>query len=232
MSSTQLTPVDDSGLKFWFVLILVLGCFAITYKLQYDLRSSEAEIATLKAQLGSKDKAIDELKISLNVYKDVEREQRAEAEAKQLELERKLEAKKTRADFIQNEVKCLADNIYHEAAYEPEKGQLAVATVTMNRVANAGYPKTVCGVVYERHLKKSNDKIVCMFSWTCKPRVMVHPTIYKQIMDMARGVYFKHDRLDEVADAVLYHAVYVHPNWGTDDTLVAQIGLHMFYRQQ
>ena len=48
---------------------------------------------------------------------------------------------------VEEELHCLALNIYHEARGEPELGKFAVANVTMNRVNDARFPKTVCDVV-------------------------------------------------------------------------------------
>jgi len=39
----------------------------------------------------------------------------------------------------QDEVKCLADNIYWESAYEPVDGRVGVALVTLNRVQDSRF---------------------------------------------------------------------------------------------
>ena len=50
------------------------------------------------------------------------------------------------------ELDCLALNIYHEARGETYQGKVAVANVTLNRVAHSKYPDSVCGVVRQgRH---------------------------------------------------------------------------------
>ena len=48
------------------------------------------------------------------------------------------------------QVECLAQNIYYEAGYEPEKGQLAVAFVTINRVKSGHFEDDICGVVKQK----------------------------------------------------------------------------------
>jgi hypothetical protein len=48
------------------------------------------------------------------------------------------------------QIDCLADNIYHEARNEPEKGKVAVALVTLNRVEDPRFPKDICGVVKQK----------------------------------------------------------------------------------
>ncbi len=44
---------------------------------------------------------------------------------------------------------CLSQAIYFEAGYEVPEGKRAVAQVVLNRLRHGGYPKTVCGVVYQ-----------------------------------------------------------------------------------
>jgi len=138
--------------------------------------------------------------------------------------------KRAHEEFIKAEVKCLTDNLANEAGFEPENGQLAVGTVTMNRVAQSRGANTVCGVVYERHADYRTGKTVCMFSWTCRPRRAINPQLYSRLTKMAQAIYLKHERETEVEDATLYHAEYVHPDWADKVQLVAQIGQHLFYR--
>ena len=56
------------------------------------------------------------------------------------------------AKIDQQEVYCMAENIYYEARNEDIKGQFAVASVTLNRTKDARFPSTVCGVGF-RFLK-------------------------------------------------------------------------------
>ena len=44
---------------------------------------------------------------------------------------------------------CLSMNVFHEAKNQSVEGQIAVAEVVMNRVADTRYPNTVCEVVYQ-----------------------------------------------------------------------------------
>ena len=63
--------------------------------------------------------------------------------------------------MIEAAIMCLALNIYFEARSEPIQGQIAVAEVTLNRVASEKHPDTICGVV------KQSNKNGCAFSWYC-----------------------------------------------------------------
>ena len=53
------------------------------------------------------------------------------------------------SDIDEDELHCLAKNVYHEARGESKAGKLAVAHVTLNRVHSDEFPDTVCGVVYQ-----------------------------------------------------------------------------------
>ena len=63
------------------------------------------------------------------------------------------------------EVNCLAQNIYYEAAKESYEGKLAVAQVTLNRVNSGKFANNVCGVVKQKD--KINGVMICQFSWFC-----------------------------------------------------------------
>ena len=63
--------------------------------------------------------------------------------------------------MLETALMCLALNIYFEARSEPIQGQIAIAEVTLNRVASANFPNDVCSVV----LQDNNSG--CQFSWWC-----------------------------------------------------------------
>jgi spore germination cell wall hydrolase CwlJ-like protein len=155
-------------------------------------------------------------------YEGIVRTEQAQIEAQQ-------EAKRKKTEFVSSEIKCLADATYYEAAQEPAEGQLAVATVVMNRVSNPQYPHTVCGVVYQRHTKA--DKIVCAFSWTCQPRHGIVARLYRPIMAMVKSVYLRRQRSEDVGSATLFHGTYIHPDWADRASLVTTIGAHAFYSE-
>lgn len=67
---------------------------------------------------------------------------------------------KARVVMSDAEVRCMADVIYYESKSEPLAGQAAVGYVVLNRMGHDSYPKTACGVVYDR-------KHGCQFSWAC-----------------------------------------------------------------
>jgi spore germination cell wall hydrolase CwlJ-like protein len=128
---------------------------------------------------------------------------------------------------IENEVRCLALNIYFEARSEGEQGQLAVGHVVMNRVADRHYPSTVCNVVRQGGEKRRNR---CQFSWWCdgEPDKPLNKKAWLKSLKLAIKVYFGHSE-DPTDGALWYHADYANPYWS--DTLIMgnKIGQHIFY---
>jgi N-acetylmuramoyl-L-alanine amidase len=119
------------------------------------------------------------------------------------------------------ELGCLAMNIYHEARGETEKGKLAVAAVTMNRVDNKYYPDSVCQVVWQQK----------QFSWTGlkhKYLVIKDSTAWTNAIEIAQ-LFMEGGNWQGVGKATHYHTVAVSPNWKNENLLVAQVGNHLFY---
>lgn len=119
------------------------------------------------------------------------------------------------------ELGCLAMNIYQEARGEPEKGRLAVAAVTMNRVENKHYPDSVCGVVWQKK----------QFSWTdlkVKYHVINDLKAWVNALEIAQ-LFMQGGNWPGVGDATHYHASTVSPNWKDTEQLTAEVGNHLFY---
>lgn len=136
-------------------------------------------------------------------------------------------------DVPPKEIKCLADNIYFEAKSEPVEGQLAVAEVTLNRVASPDYPKTVCGVVWQQNKDRRTGKKVAQFSWTLdgKPDVPKSKETYEEIYALAEEVLLYGMDSDIVGpEALFYHATSVKPRWSRQMVRVMRIGNHIFYQ--
>ncbi|WP_066193162.1 MULTISPECIES: spore cortex-lytic enzyme [Gracilibacillus] len=51
--------------------------------------------------------------------------------------------------FSQNDIQIMANAVYGEARGEPYEGQVAVASVILNRVESPTFPNTVSGVIFE-----------------------------------------------------------------------------------
>jgi spore germination cell wall hydrolase CwlJ-like protein len=125
------------------------------------------------------------------------------------------------------QIDCLADNIYHEAGYEPDQGKVAVALVTMNRVQDPRYPKDICSVV------KQKVNYTCQFTWFCQDKYTNRQkTAYEESRDIALHVYANYEKIKDFTNgALFYHADYVNPHWrGLEKTTV--IGRHIFYKEK
>ncbi len=131
----------------------------------------------------------------------------------------------------EQQLDCLALNIYREAGYEPFEGKVAVAQVTLNRVQTGKFGKDVCGVVYQKNVIM--EKVVCQFSWACDSVHRSRPInkeAYNESYEVAKKVLLEGFRLSVLKDALYYHAAYVNPRWPLEK--IGQIGQHIFYREK
>jgi spore germination cell wall hydrolase CwlJ-like protein len=129
----------------------------------------------------------------------------------------------------EQQLECLAQNIYREAGYENFEGKVAVAQVTLNRVKDGRFGKDVCGVIYQKSVIM--DKVVCQFSWACDHAARtrpVNPSAYKESYEVAKKVLLEGFQLSVLKDALYYHANYVNPKWPLEK--IGSIGNHIFYR--
>ena len=124
--------------------------------------------------------------------------------------------------LVDNPLYCMMKNIYHEARGEPIKGQIAVANVTMNRVAHSRFPNSVCEVVFQRK----------QFSWTLS-RAKVHNqdiqfnnTIYIIALKAVTGRL-----VDYTGGATHFHTKAINPYWADSKVYLNTIGNHVFYKR-
>ncbi|MEZ5889241.1 MAG: cell wall hydrolase [Xanthobacteraceae bacterium] len=124
--------------------------------------------------------------------------------------------------------KCLTEAIYFESRGEPERGQIAVAQVVMNRVFSPYYPNTVCGVVYQN----ADRKLSCQFTFACDgiPDRVKEPDAYERAQRLAAETLDGKHWLPEVGKATHYHARWVRPRWVREMHKLDRIGVHTFYR--
>lgn len=129
------------------------------------------------------------------------------------------------------ELECLTRNIYWEAASEPFEGKVAVAQVTLNRVASGRFANSVCGVVMQKNV--IYEKVICQFSWYCEGTHQVkpiHKPLWRESEEVAKKVYLEGFRLPSMTKAIYYHADYVSPNWNKPK--IDKIGRHIFYGER
>lgn len=155
-----------------------------------------------------------------------------------------------REEWIKQETTCLAKNIYFEARNQGTAGHIAVAAVTLNRVADDRYPNTICEVVYQgphRPSWKGTGEMIpvrhkCQFSWYCDGK---SDTLYltdnkgrvikRNMESWLESIKIAEDairgNLNTVipANALWYHADFVQPYWSTHYKKVDKVGAHIFY---
>lgn len=125
------------------------------------------------------------------------------------------------------DLRCLALNIYWESRSEPVAGQIAVASVTMNRVRSSRFPDSICDVVRQGGEIRRHR---CQFSWWCdgKKDKPLEVAAWRRANTLARLAYA--GVMDDPTDGALwYHADYVKPRWAKHKQSTVKIGRHIFY---
>ena len=117
---------------------------------------------------------------------------------------------------------CLSLNVYWESRDQSIAGQVAVAQVTMNRVASPDFPDNVCGVVHQ--LKQFS------WQWDGKSDVPQEEAAWDRAQMVARGVLAGSGHVDLMdINITHYHALTVQPYWTRQMVVVARIEDHIFY---
>ena len=128
---------------------------------------------------------------------------------------------------FERELECLALNIYWEARSELLLGQMAVAAVTLNRVAAPAFPNSVCAVVFQG---EERGRHLCQFSWRCDGRAdLPHNLAAWREARRVAELALRHQVDDPTGGALWYHADHVLPAWTNEMKLRARIGHHLFY---
>lgn len=117
------------------------------------------------------------------------------------------------------DIECLAKNIYHEARGEGLRGQIAVAQVTLNRVASGKFQSSICKAVYANK----------QFSWTISGTKRVKDAkAWQDAVAVARAVLTQSIHLPDFK-ALYFHTRQVRPAWAKTKQVVAVINNHIFY---
>lgn len=128
-------------------------------------------------------------------------------------------------DQIEQEINCLATNIYYEARGETIKGMIAVGHVTLNRAKSPDFPDSVCKVVNQKYKK------ACQFSWVCmKPLPAIKEDLFADIKNIADKLY-RGEIKDVTRGATHFHNAGVNPDWSNKYRATAHIGNHIFYKR-
>lgn len=135
------------------------------------------------------------------------------------------------------ELVCMAKNIYFEAGNQPLSGKIAVGLVTLNRTMSGQFPNTICDVVYQAEYYKNYRGVdvplrnQCQFSWFCDGKAD-NPTdsyTWLQSLGVAEEI-LDYSLIDITEGALWYHADYVNPNWSNYLQRIVTIENHIFYK--
>jgi N-acetylmuramoyl-L-alanine amidase len=138
-----------------------------------------------------------------------------------------VEERKPRREYTSEDYLWMAKNVYFEAANQSPQGRLAVIFVTLNRLNDERWPKTIKEVVTQHNARG------CQFSWYCdgKPDIPKDKQMFEEILEFVKDVLPNIDNMQDVTDgAVFYHAHYVRPPWARHKQRVAKIEDHIFYK--
>ena len=145
--------------------------------------------------------------------------------------------------FKNNEITCLAKNMYFEARSEGIAGVVATTQVVYNRVNSKEYPNTICEVIEQAKISQwwlkekgivKPIKNKCQFSWFCdgysdEPK---DDKTYSELFELAEQfINGEHEgMIDITGGALWYHADYVHPRWANHLEVTTKVGRHIFYK--
>lgn len=133
-----------------------------------------------------------------------------------------LDRSEVRIKYNDQDVECLARNIYWEAGVEPMVGKIAVGTITVNRVRTKYWGRRICDVVYSKE----------QFSWTKERKrawVSLKGKAWADSKAAAEAVLKQGIVVKQLNKALFYHADYVDPKWRDDRHQVLKVGRHIFY---
>ena len=144
-------------------------------------------------------------------------------------------------EYLNQEAVCLTQNVYYEARNQPLAGQMAVMSVTLNRVKDSRYPDTICGVVKQgpsRPSWKGTGEMIpirhkCQFSWFCdgKADIPEDSKTWEECLVLADILLNTYNyNYDFTEGATHYHNDTVHPYWADHLAHVVTIDNHIFYK--
>lgn len=121
-----------------------------------------------------------------------------------------------------NDLSCMACVIYYEARGESRQGRFAVGAVVLNRVESGRFPKSICGVVFQRG----------QFSWinpAVRRGVKLNKAEWDSSVSIARQLLAERSQ-DPSNGALYFHNRRVAPSLGKHRQTTAIIGQHIFKR--
>ena len=162
----------------------------------------------------------------------------------------------------EDELKCMAENIYFEGRAEPMVGKVAIGKVVMNRIEDTRFPNSICGVVKQGPVRESwktkKDPTLakkdrkyypiknrCQFSWWCDGQkdiiwatymngevIESNMTAWRDSINVALWL-MSGELKDPTHGAVFYYNPNIaNPSWGAIYKETAMIGNHRFMKDK
>lgn len=151
-----------------------------------------------------------------------------------------LVAETTEGDIVESEIpakfspnrdeaSCIALAVFHEARGETYRGQQAVAHAILNRVESPKYPKTACGVVYQKIAGRHQ------FSFFSKGAAGLVPRqrdmgLWQKAMEIAKAAL--RGETDPINGAIAFYNPRIGNagKWARSAAYSIRIGAHVFFR--
>lgn len=122
-------------------------------------------------------------------------------------------------------VDCLATAALYEVG-DDLKGQRAVIQVILNRSRTSGFPRTICGVVYQGFDRTTG----CQFSFTCDGSIKRRTKhLGWSAARRAARAGLAGQVFGDLGRATHYHADWMVPYWHDTMIKVAKVDTHLFY---
>lgn len=127
---------------------------------------------------------------------------------------------------LDDAISCLARSIYWETKGTDQREMESVANVIMNRLGNARFPTTLCGVV-----QQGSETGRCQFSWWCdgRPDEADEPDQYARALDVARRA-LNGTLPDSTGGALFFHHRDIDPGWFSELIMTVETPEFLFYR--
>lgn len=129
-------------------------------------------------------------------------------------------------ELADEELTCLALVVYHESRNQPIIGQMATASVVLNRAKSSGFPDKICAVV-----RQGGDTPPCQFSWYCdgKPDTPYELDAWRSARSIAEFVLDRRE-VDLLDGADHFHDTSIpSPSWARSMRRVVRIGDTHYY---
>ena len=118
--------------------------------------------------------------------------------------------------YDNTQIQCIAQNAYHEARSEGEKGMLGTIFVVLNRTKDSRFPSTPCKVIAQKN----------QFVWYGRGKTIKEPKEYDKAKQLVHEVLGgKHK--DVTCGAIYFNAHHKSPK---NSKFTVRIGNHSFYK--